>query len=62
MLKKLKSIKNILLIWLVFMITYIVFSNKLDFISLAQNLALAVLAYFPVNVAQDYIFKDKNGK
>jgi hypothetical protein len=60
--KKLKSIKNLLLIWIVAIISVIVFTNKTDWLPLVQNLALAILAYFPVNIAQDYIFKDKEIK
>jgi len=61
MFKKLKSIKNLLLIWVVFMITAVVFTNKTEWLPLVQNLAWAVLGYFGANVAQDKIFADKNG-
>jgi hypothetical protein len=56
---KLKSVKNLLLIWVVFLITAIVFTNKLDWLPLIQNLSWAVLGYFGANVAQDKIFADK---
>lgn len=62
MLHKLKSIKNILLIWIIMMISIIVFTNNTDFLPLVQNLALCVLAYFPINVAQDYIYNNKLNK
>jgi len=58
--RKLKSIKNILLLWVVFMITVVVFTNRLDWLPLVQNLAWAVLGYLGANVAQDKIFADKN--
>jgi len=59
MFKKLKSIKNLLLIWVVFTITAIVFTNKIEWLPLVQNLAWAVLGYFGANVAQDKIFADR---
>jgi hypothetical protein len=57
---KLKSVKNILLIWIVFIITSIVFMNMIEWLPLVQNLAWAVLGYFGANVAQDKIFADKD--
>jgi len=60
MFNKLKSIKNLLLIWVVFMITTVVFTNMIEWLPLIQNLAWAVLGYFGANVAQDKIFADKN--
>jgi len=60
MFKKLKSIKNILLLWVVFIITTVVFTNKIEWLPLVQNLAWAVLGYFGANVAQDKIFADKS--
>ncbi|MCL2440467.1 MAG: hypothetical protein FWD14_01875 [Treponema sp.] len=57
---KFKSIKNLLLIWIVIIITAIVFMNKVDWLPLVQNLAWAVLGYFGANVAQDKIFADKD--
>jgi uncharacterized membrane protein len=56
---KLKSIKNLLLIWIVIVITLIVFTNKIEWLPLVQNLAWAVLGYFGANIAQDKIFADK---
>ena len=60
MFKKLKSIKNLLLIWIIIIITLIVFNNMIAWLPLVQNLAWAVLGYFGANVAQDKIFADKN--
>jgi hypothetical protein len=59
MLHKLKSVKNLLLIWIVFIITTIVFTNKIEWLPLIQNLSWAVLGYFGANIAQDKIFSDK---
>jgi uncharacterized membrane protein len=58
---KLKSVKNLLLIWIVIVITLIVFTNKIEWLPLVQNLAWAVLGYFGANIAQDKIFADKKG-
>ncbi len=55
---KLKSVKNILLIWILTAISYIIIADKYEFISIAQNLSWAVLAYFGCNVAQKKIFAD----
>ena len=59
MLYKLKSIKNLLLIWIITVITLIVFNNMIAWLPLVQNLAWAVLGYFGANVAQDKINADK---
>ena len=60
MINKLKSIKNLLLIWIVVFITIVVFKNMNEWLPLVQNLAWAVLGYFGANVAQDKIFADKS--
>lgn len=62
MLNKLKSIKNLLVIWAVILISFIVFANRQEFIQLATVLSGAVIVYFPVNVQQKKILKgeDKN--
>jgi len=60
MIHKLKSVKVILLIWVVGIITAIVFTNRIDWLPLVQVLAWAPLGYFGANVAQDKIFADKN--
>lgn len=62
MLNKLKSIKNLLVIWAVVLISFIVFANRQEFIQLATVLSGAVIVYFPVNVQQKKILKgeDKN--
>lgn len=56
LLKKLKSFKNLLVLWAVFLITYIVVKGKQEFLSVAMLLAGAVIVYFPVNVKQKEIF------
>lgn len=63
--RKLKSLKNLLVLWAVFLITYIVVANKQEFLSVAMLLAGAVIVYFPVNVKQKEIFNknlDKGDK
>ena len=60
LLKKLKSFKNLLVLWAVFIITYIVVAGKQEFLSVAMLLAGAVIVYFPVNVKQKEIFNNKN--
>jgi len=59
MLNKLKSVKVLVLIWVVGMITAIVFLNMIDWLPIVQVLAWAPLGYFGANVAQDKIFSDK---
>lgn len=58
--RKLKSFKNLLVLWAVFLTTYIVVANKQEFLSVAMLLAGAVIVYFPVNVKQKEIFNNKN--
>ena len=61
-LEKLKSIKVLITIWCMVILTYIVAHNMTDFIQLAVILAAAPLVYCGVNVLQDKIFKgDNNG-
>lgn len=60
LLKKLKSLKNLLVLWAVVLTTYIVVANKQEFLSVAMLLAGAVIVYFPVNVKQKEIFNNKN--
>ena len=68
--RKLKSFKNLLVLWAVVLTTYIVVAGKHEFLSVAMLLAGAVIVYFPVNVKQKEIFnktktyddKDKGDK
>lgn len=63
--RKLKSLKNLLVLWAVFLTTYIVVAGKQEFLSVAMLLAGAVIVYFPVNVKQKEIFNknlDKGDK
>lgn len=59
-LTKLKSFKNLLVLWAVFIITYIVIKGKQEFLSVAMLLAGAVIVYFPVNVKQKEILSNSN--
>lgn len=63
--RKLKSVKNLLVLWAVFLTTYIVVADLQGFLSVAMLLAGAVIVYFPVNVKQKEIFNknlDKGDK
>ncbi len=63
--RKLKSLKNLLVLWAVVLTTYIVVAGKQEFLSVAMLLAGAVIVYFPVNVKQKEIFNknlDKGDK
>ena len=63
--RKLKSFKNLLVLWAVVLTTYIVIKGKQEFLSVAMLLAGAVIVYFPVNVKQKEIFNknlDKGDK
>lgn len=62
LIKKLSSFKNILVIWAVAIITYIVMANKVDFNNIAMMLCGAVIVYFPVNVKQKEILNKKIGE
>lgn len=56
---KFRSVKNLLLLWVVITISWIVFGNRADFLPLAQNLAWCVLGYFGANVAQKKIMNER---
>lgn len=56
-LKKFKSIKVLITIWCLILLSYIIFKEMKDFISLATILATAPLVYCGCNVIQDKIFK-----
>lgn len=63
--RKLKSFKNLLVLWAIVLTTYIVVAGKQEFLSVAMLLAGAVIVYFPVNVKQKEIFNknlDKGDK
>lgn len=57
---KFKSIKVIITIWCMVLLTYIVVNKLNEFIPLAEILATAPLVYCGVNVLQDKIFKGEN--
>jgi hypothetical protein len=59
MLNKLKSVKVLVLLWIVIVISLIIFLNMIDWLPLVQILAWAPLGYFGANVAQDKIYADK---
>lgn len=52
---KFKSVKTWIVIWAIGLITYIVVSGKVDFLTLATLLATIPLAYLPVNAYQKKI-------
>lgn len=58
LIRKLKSLKNLLVLWAVALITYIVVAGKQEFLSVAMLLAGAVIVYFPVNVKQKEILSN----
>lgn len=49
---KLTSWKNLLTLWAVVLITFIVLGNKVDFNNVAMLLTSIPLIYFPINVFQ----------
>ena len=57
--KKVKSVKVLITIWAIGLITYIVIANRVDFINLAHLLASIPMIYLPVNVWQKKIFEDR---
>ena len=59
MLNKLKSVKNLLLLWIVIVISLVLINNMIAWLPFIQNLAWAILGYFGANVAQDKIFQDR---
>lgn len=61
LLGKLCSIKTILALWAVVMISYIVFADKTEFYGIAQLLCSVPLVYTGANVAQKAIFKKQEG-
>lgn len=56
---KLKSVKTLIVIWAVAMITYIIIADRAGFYGIAERLVFVPLAYIPVNVAQKKIYADK---
>lgn len=55
---KITSVKNLLLFWSIFLITYIVMKNRVDFNNLAMFLIAVPIAYLPANI----LAKLKNNK
>lgn len=49
---KMTSFKNLLVLWAIAMITYIVMADKASFNNVAMLLAGVVITYLPVNVYQ----------
>jgi len=59
-LAKFKSIKVLITVWCMVLLTHIVIHNLTNFIQLAIILAAAPLVYCGVNVLQDKIYKGEN--
>jgi hypothetical protein len=57
--KKFKSVKVLITLWAIALITYIVVANRGDFIQLAHLLATIPMIYLPTNVWQKKIFEDR---
>lgn len=49
---KLTSFKNLLAVWAVVLVTYIVVNNRVDFNNVSMTLVGVIVAYFPVNLIQ----------
>jgi hypothetical protein len=58
--RKIKSVKFWALIFCCTILAFIVFTSKVDFISVATILSAAPISYFAANVAQDFIFQKGN--
>lgn len=59
-LAKFKSIKVLITVWCMVLLTHIVIHNLTNFIQLSIILAAAPLVYCGVNVLQDKIYKGEN--
>ena len=57
---KLTSVKFWVTMWAMVMVTFIVITNKTDFLNIAQWLCGVPLAYLGVNVWQKKIYEDKD--
>lgn len=60
--KKLLSIKTWVTLWAMVIVSYVIFTNKTDFLIIAQWLCTVPLAYLGVNVWQKKIMSDKEEK
>lgn len=52
---KLTSFKNILVLWSVFIVTFIVTKNRVDFNNVCMALVGVVIAYLPINTWQKVV-------
>lgn len=57
---KLKSVKVIITLWAMIMITVIVVLNRVEFLTLATFLGTIPLAFIPANVVQKKIMNNHN--
>ncbi|MDD7611997.1 MAG: hypothetical protein PUJ82_13900 [Spirochaetales bacterium] len=60
--KKLLSIKTWVTLWAMVIVSYVIFTNKTDFLIVAQWLCTVPLAYLGINVWQKKIMSDKEEK
>lgn len=60
--KKLLSIKTWVTLWAMVIVSYVIFTNKTDFLIIAQWLCAVPLAYLGVNVWQKKIMSGKEEK
>ena len=61
-LAKLKSAKLLITIWAMILTSYIVFTNRTEFLLIAEILCAVPLAYLGVNVWQKKIESDRQGE
>lgn len=55
---KLKSVKLWVTLWSIAMVSFIVISNRTEFLNIAQPLCFVPLGYLGVNVWQKKIYED----
>lgn len=55
---KLKSVKLWVTLWAIAMVSFIVISNRTEFLNIAQPLCFVPLGYLGVNVWQKKIYED----
>lgn len=60
--KKLLSIKTWVTLWAMVIVSYVIFTNKTDFLIIAQWLCTVPLAYLGANVWQKKIMSGKEEK
>lgn len=62
MASKLKSVKFWITIFCLGLLAYIVFANRVEFLSIAEKLVYVPLIYLPANVGQKWIYSFTGGK